>query len=369
MPDPKPESFCFDGPANISWISCRRMNLKKSSSLVAATVAASLLYRQLAPRDSFAQKVIVITGGSRGLGLALARRLAREQAKLAILARDEQELGRAKSDLLKYCPVVTTWQCDIKDELAVQSTIQNIADHFGRIDVLINNAGEIVGGPLDAMTREDFRDALDIHFWAPLSVTFAVLPHLRKGCAARIVNITSFGGKLAVPHLAPYCVSKFALTGFSDALRAELASKNIFVTTVEPGLMRTGSHKNAFFKGDHQKEFTWFSLGAGNPLVSMGADRAARQILSSVRRRKPELIVTLAARSAIIVQALLPNVTARIVKLAARLLPQPPGQVPNEIRDGWESESKLSPSILTFLADRATEQFNGLRGRLSSRKR
>jgi len=346
-----------------------RMNLKKVSSLVAATLAAAFLYRRLAPRDSFAGRVIVITGGSRGLGLALARRLAREQARLAIIARDERELGRARSDLLKYCPVVTTWQCDIKDELAVQSTIQNIANHFGRIDVLINNAGEIVAGPLNGMTREDFRNALDIHFWAPLSLTFAVLPHLRKESAARIVNIASFGGKLAVPHLAPYCVSKFALTGFSDALRAELASQNIFVTTVAPGLMRTGSHKNAFFKGDHQKEFTWFSLGAGNPLVSMGADRAARQILSSVRRRKPELIVTLAARSAIIVQALLPNVTARIVKLAARLLPQPPGQVPNEIRDGWESESKLSPSILTFLADRATEQFNGLRGRLSSRKR
>ena len=102
MPDPKPESFRFGGPANISWISCRRMNLKKSSSLVAATVACFLLFRQLAPRDSFAQKVIVITGGSRGLGLPLARRLAREQARLAILARDEQELGRAKSDLLKY---------------------------------------------------------------------------------------------------------------------------------------------------------------------------------------------------------------------------------------------------------------------------
>jgi NAD(P)-dependent dehydrogenase (short-subunit alcohol dehydrogenase family) len=196
------------------------MNVKKSSSLVAATVAASLLYRQLAPRDSFAHKVIVITGGSRGPGLGLARRLAREQARLAILARDEQELARAKSDLLKDCPVVTTWQCDIKDELAVQSTIQNIAKHFGRIDILINNAGEIVGGRLDAMTREDFRNGLDIHFWAPLSVTFAALPHLRKRCAARIVNITSFGGKLAVPHLAAYCVSKFALTGFSDALRA-----------------------------------------------------------------------------------------------------------------------------------------------------
>ena len=345
------------------------MNFKKVSSLVAATVATSLIYRQFALRDSFAHKVVVITGGSRGLGLALARRLAREQARLAILSRDEQELGRAKSDLLKYCSVVTTWQCDIKDELAVQSTIQNIANHFGRIDNLINNAGEIVGGPLATMTREDFRNALDIHFWAPLSVTFATLPHLREGCAARIINITSFGGKLAVPHLAPYCVSKFALVGFSDALRAELASKNIFVTTVAPGLMRTGSHKNAFFKGDHQKEFTWFSLGAGNPLVSMGADRAARQILSAARRRKPELVVTLVARSAIIVQALLPNLMARIVKLAARFLPQPPTQVTNEIRSGWESQSKLSPSILTFLADRATEQLNGLRGRVSSRKR
>jgi NAD(P)-dependent dehydrogenase (short-subunit alcohol dehydrogenase family) len=124
------------------------MNVKKSSSLVAATVAASLLYRQLAPRDSFAHKVIVITGGSRGPGLGLARRLAREQARLAILARDEQELARAKSDLLKDCPVVTTWQCDIKDELAVQSTIQNIAKHFGRIDILINNAGEILAARL-----------------------------------------------------------------------------------------------------------------------------------------------------------------------------------------------------------------------------
>jgi NAD(P)-dependent dehydrogenase (short-subunit alcohol dehydrogenase family) len=344
------------------------MNLKKISSLVAATLVASLICRRLASLNSFSGKVVVITGGSRGLGLALARRLAREQARLAIIARDEHELARAKSDLLRYCPVVTTWQCDIKDELVVQSTMQNIAKDFGGIDMLINNAGEIVAGPLDSMTREDFRNALDIHFWAPLSVTFAALPYLRKGCAARIVNITSFGGKLAVPHLAAYCVSKFALAGFSDALRAELASKNIFVTTVAPGLMRTGSHKNAFFKGDHQKEFTWFSLAAGNPLISMGADRAARQILSAVRQKKPQLTITLVARLAIFVQAVFPNLMAKVVKLVAGLLPQPPAYVPNETRNGWDSASRLSPSILTFLADRATEQFNGLRGRASARK-
>jgi short-subunit dehydrogenase len=304
-------------------------------------LAAFLISRRLASLDSFSGKVVVITGASRGLGLAPARRLAREQARLAIIAREAHELGRAKSDLLKYCPVVTTWRCDIKDELDVQSTMQNIAKHFGGIDMLINNAGEIVAGPLHSMTRKDFRNALDIHFWAPLSTTIAALPYLREDCATRIVNITSFGGKLAVPHLAPYCVSKFALSGFSDVLRAELASKNIFVTTVAPGLMRTGSHKNAFFKGDYEKEFTWFSLAAGNPLISMGADRAARQILTAVRQKKPQLTITLVARSAIILQAIFPNLMARIVKLVARLFPQPSAYVPNEIRNGWDSASSF----------------------------
>ena len=132
---------------------------------------------------------------------------------------------------------------------------------------------------------------------------------------------------MAVPHLAPYCVSKFALVGLSDALRAELSSKNISVTTVAPGLLRTGSHKNAFFKGQHRKEFAWFSLGASNPLVSMDADRAACQILDAVRNRRPELTITFAARLAAIVQALLPNLMADLMKLAARLLPRMPIQI------------------------------------------
>jgi NAD(P)-dependent dehydrogenase (short-subunit alcohol dehydrogenase family) len=337
------------------------MNPKKNVGLAAAIVAVLLLCRFLVRQDSFAGKVVVITGGSRGLGLALARRLAREQAKLAIIARDEGELARAKSDLLPFGSVVTTWACDICNQLAVESTIQEVVDEFGGIDVLVNNAGEIVVGPLETMTREDFQRALDIHFWAPLAVTFAALPHLRTKNTARIANITSFGGRLAVPHLTPYCVSKFALAGFSDALRAELARSNIFVTTVAPGLMRTGSHKNALFKGDHQKEFAWFSLGSGNPLFSMDADRAARQILNAVRRRKSDLVITLPARAGIIAQALFPNFVARIVKLIARFLPQKPTLTQNEIRSGWESESQLSPSILTCLADRASVEFNELR--------
>jgi NAD(P)-dependent dehydrogenase (short-subunit alcohol dehydrogenase family) len=315
----------------------------------------------IAPKDSFAGKIVVITGGSRGLGLALARRLAQENAKLAILARDRQELFDAKSDLDKYGSTVTTWTCDVRNDTSVHSTIEDIATELGGIDVLINNAGEIVVGPLDAMERKDFQDALDIHFWAPFNVTFASLPYLYKSHFARVVNIASFGGKVAVPHLAPYCVSKFALVGLSDALRAELSSKNVSITTVAPGLLRTGSHKNAFFKGQHRKEFAWFSLGASNPLVSMNADRAARRILDAVRRKQPELTITFAARLIAIAQAILPNLTADLMKITARLLPRM--QFEHEIKayTGWESESALSPSLLTRNADRATAFYNGIR--------
>jgi NAD(P)-dependent dehydrogenase (short-subunit alcohol dehydrogenase family) len=333
---------------------------------VALAVLSFVVARTIVRRDSFAGKVVVITGGSRGLGLALARRLAQENARLAVLARDHEELVRAKTDLDRYASTVTTWVCDVKNESSVRSTIDDIATALGGIDVLINNAGEIVVGPLDAMDREDFREALDIHFWAPYNVTFSSLPYLSKSRFARIVNI-SFGGKVAVPHLAPYCVSKFALVGLSDVLRAELSLKNISVTTVAPGLLRTGSHKNAFFKGQHRKEFTWFSLGASNPFVSMDADRAAGQILDAARSRRPELTITFGARLAAMAQALLPNVTADLIKLTAWLLPRMPIQPDDKTFTGWESESTLSPSLLTRTADRATQLYNGLRNYPGSR--
>jgi NAD(P)-dependent dehydrogenase (short-subunit alcohol dehydrogenase family) len=336
------------------------MNLKKAFGLALA-LSSFVIARRMVPRDSFDGKIVVITGGSRGLGLALARRLAQENAKLAILARDQEELLRAKTDLDKYASTVTTWICDVKNEISVRSTIEQIATTLGGIDVLINNAGEIVVGPLDAMESEDFKDALDIHFWAPFNVMLASLAYLSKSRFARIVNIASFGGKVAVPHLAPYCVSKFALVGLSDALRAELSLKNISITTVTPGLLRTGSHKNALFKGQHRKEFAWFSLGAGNPLVSMDADRAAGQILDAARRKRPELTITLAARLVTIAQVLFPNLTAELMKLTARLLPGMPVQPDNKTYTGWQSESTISPSLLTRYADRATEFYNGLR--------
>ena len=337
------------------------MRAKQKFGLVMFVAITVFLYRRFVWPYSFAGKRIVITGGSRGLGIAIARRLAREGASLAILARDDRELARAKDDLEKYGRVVTTRSCDVTSESDVQSAIKAIGDGLGGIDVLINNAGEIVVGPLSSMTPKDFEDALKIHFWAPLLVTLAALPYLKRQNSARIANIASFGGKVAVPHLGPYCVSKFALVGLSDVLRAELASDKIHVTTVAPGLMRTGSHKNAQFKGEYRKEFAWFSLGAANPLVSMGANKAAHQIVNAIRNGKSDLTITFAAKLAVILQALFPNFTALVIKLVSRLLPRMPVEGGFAVRTGWESESNISPSILSWLADRATERFNELR--------
>src|SRR5437660_2843868 len=254
-------------------------------------------------------KVVLITGGSRGLGLVLARHICARGGNVAIIARDPDELVRAKTDLVPRGGKVLTIERDLLAAGQIQSAVRKIIDRFGKIDVLINNAGIIEVGPLEHMMREDFERAMRLHFWAPFELISQIVPEMRLWGGGRIVNISSIGGKVAVPHMAPYSASKFALTGFSDAIRAELARDNIHVTTVAPGLMRTGSHVNAKFKGRHDDEFAWFAASAGAPLISMNADRAARKILAACRRGQPSLTLTFAARKIVLGNALFPNLT------------------------------------------------------------
>src|SRR5712675_92171 len=281
-------------------------------------------------------KVALISGGSRGLGLVLARHICDQGGNVALLARDPEELARAKADLTTRGGKVLTVECDLLDRDQIQAAVRKVIDHFDRIDILINNAGIIEVGPLDHMTREDYDRAMRLHFWAPYELVSQIVPEMRLWGGGRIVNISSIGGKIGVPHLAPYGASKFALTGFSDAIRAELARDNIHVTTVAPGLMRTGSHVNAKFKGRHDDEFAWFAASAGAPLISMNADRAARKILAACRRGQPSLTLTFAARAAIFGDALFPNLTGYLMKFVNRLLPGAAGDEGNQSRDGAE---------------------------------
>ncbi len=303
-------------------------------------------------------KVVLVTGGSRGLGLVLSRQLLHQGARVAICARDEPELGRARSDLGRNDARVLTVPCDITDWGQVHEMVRLVQQHFGRIDVLINNAGTIQVGPVELMTLDDFEEAMKVHFWGPLYTVLAVLPAMRQRREGRIVNISSIGGKVSVPHLVPYNASKFALVGLSEGLRAELAKDGIVVTTVCPGLMRTGSPRQAFFKGQHRAEYAWFSISDALPLVSQSAERSAAQIIAACKRGDAEVVLSLPAKLATTVHSLFPGWTADMLGLANTLLLPAPGGIGTARLPGKHSSSALSPSWLTTLSDRAAQRNN-----------
>jgi NAD(P)-dependent dehydrogenase (short-subunit alcohol dehydrogenase family) len=333
-------------------------------ALTAAGVGALLIARAWRQRRmyDFGGKVVVITGGSRGLGLVIARELADEQAKLVLVARDEEELGRAAEDIRTRHPFaeVLTVGADVRKRDDAERTIARAIERFGRVDVLVNNAGIIQVGPLDHMKLSDYEDAMNTHFWGPLYMVLASLPHMRRQREGRIVNISSIGGKIAVPHLVPYCASKFALAGLSDGLRMELIDKDIVVTTVCPGLMRTGSPVNAMFKGKRPQEYAWFAISDSLPLASIDASRAARQIVAACRRGDAELIITVQARLAVLARDLAPELFADAMALMNRLLPGPTTPEGDRARPGHESESRWAPSPLTASTYEAANENNEL---------
>ena len=339
------------------------MRLQTSLGIAIGTALGTLVaVKALRARRAvdFAGTTVLIAGGSRGLGLAMARAFSTEGAHVVLATRDEQELERAAADIEALGGEVTTIKCDFRDRAQVERTVERVAFDRGRIDVLVNNAGIIQVGPLEHMTVADFEDAMATHFWGPLYTTLAALPHMQASETKRIVNISSIGGKIAVPHLLPYSASKFALTGLSEGLRSELAPKGFAVTTVCPGLMRTGSTYNARFKGQHRREFAWFHLSNAIPGMSVSASRAARQIVDACRHGDAELILTPGAKLAVLANGISPATTARLLMLANHFLPGAHPDGDDRSHTGWQSVSRLIPSVMTRLSDRATVEHNEL---------
>lgn len=326
----------------------------------AAGIGAVLVTRAVIKRVreyDLAGKVVLITGGSRGLGLVLAREFLSQGARVAICARDEEDLERAAEDLRRYSPAVFATSCDVSDQQQVEAMINQVRQQFGRIDVLVNNAGVISVGPAEEMTIADYEEAMQTNYWAALYTMMAVVPEMRLRGAGRIVNISSIGGKIGVPHLVPYSASKFALVGLSQGLQAELKKDSVVITTVCPGLMRTGSPRNANFKGQHRAEYAWFIVSDSSPLTSISAERAARRIVTACKRGEAELVLSLQAKLATKLNALFPEMTADLLGLANRLLPEP-GGIGTATAKGRESESEVSNSWLTTLDEEAARKNN-----------
>ena len=325
---------------------------------VGAWAATRLLLNQKR-KLSFQRKTVLITGGSRGLGLELARQLAQEGANIAICARDEAELDRAKSELQQYGIDVFAEVCDITNKIQVERFVETVHQEVGPVDVLINNAGTIIVTPFEHATEDDFRQAMDVNFWAAFHLINAVLPQMLAQQGGRIVNIASFGGKVAVPHLMPYSTSKFALVGYSEGLRAELLKKNIFVTTICPGLIRTGSPRNAIFKGQNEKEYAWFKIGDSIPLFTIASDDCAREIIEACRYGEAERIITLPAKIGAALQGAAPNLMGELMAVVNEMLPAP-GGIGSQRAFGKDSETGLSESFLAGLSDQAAARNNEL---------
>lgn len=308
------------------------------------------------------EKTVLITGGSRGLGLQLAREFGKRKARVAICARNQQELERARQDLLRRNISAFTLQCDISKRDEAETMVEEATRQCGPIDVLVNNAGIITVGPIWQQTVEDFERAMGTIFWGTLYPTMAVLPSMRQRGQGRIVNITSIGGKISVPHLIPYGCAKFAVVALSEGLRAELASDGIRIITIVPGLMRTGSHHNAEFKGDHAREYAWFSTAAASPFFSIAAQRAARSVVAATVRGKAEKVLSLPAELAARFHGISPATMIGTLSLMNRWLPYGPDSK-TDLRSGEEAERQLEPrflKVLNSLGEKAAKDLNQL---------
>lgn len=337
--------------------------MRTGSKLLIGTglgLLATALYTRL--RDAyrfttFQNKVVVITGGSRGLGLVLARHFAAEGALLALLARDANELERAEDMLRAQFPevIVRAYPCDCIERTYVHNTIENIIQDFGRIDILVNDAGIISSMPLENTNDEDYRKSLDTHFWATYNMVEECLPYLGKG--SRIANIVSVGALRPVPHLSAYSTGKFAQRGYSISLRSELQRKGILVTTVCPSLMRTGSYDHAEFGGQYKKEYTLFSILDSLPLMSMDADVAADKILEGIRYGRAELTLSFTAKLAHRLSVHFPELFADAMSLTNRLIPGPTEDRETRV-EGKDAHTFLSPSVLTKMSEKAAIRNN-----------
>jgi NAD(P)-dependent dehydrogenase (short-subunit alcohol dehydrogenase family) len=250
-------------------------------------------------------RTVLITGGSRGLGLEMARLWATFGARVGICARSDHDIRTAIDELLTISDQVFGQPCDVSSRCQVQEFIAAAKYRWGTIDVIVNNAGVIQAGPADCMTMHDYRQAMDTHFWGPLYLIEGALSDLKQS-QGHIVNIASIGGEISVPHMLPYCASKFALVGLSEGLRTELISAGVKVTTVCPGLMRTGSPRNAWFKGKHRAEYAWFSVSDSLPGVSINAERAAGQIIAATERGQAYVSLSAPAKIGIRLHGMFP---------------------------------------------------------------
>jgi NAD(P)-dependent dehydrogenase (short-subunit alcohol dehydrogenase family) len=316
--------------------------------------ALARAYRSLRrPSAPLRGRVAVVCGGSRGLGRSIARELLLQGASVAICGRDPRSLEDTRAWLEGFGGRVVAHACDLQSEAQTLDFFASVTQRLGSIDVVVANAATLLVAPLETLTPFDFDKAQREIFGTAMRAALLALPGMRAGGRGNLVFISSVGGKVGVPHLAPYSAAKFAIAGFAEAVGAEVAKDGVRVLTVFPGLMRTGSHAHASYQGHPERELGWFAAAAIAPLLSIDADRAARHVVRALVDGRTRLSFTPAARLAMLAHDLLPGVWSGATAVAARLLPRAPsnGAAP-ERREGVELLHRSSSPLLRLIGER-----------------
>jgi short-subunit dehydrogenase len=184
-------------------------------------------------------RIVLVTGASSGIGAATARRLAARGDTVALVARRADRLDAVLADCTVTAPSSRSWAADLSDPGAAADLGLRIWDEFGRIDVLINNAGIPMRRPADRLTLDEVERVMTVNYFSPVALTLALLPRFLARGAGTIVNVSSLGGRLGIANEAAYSASKFALSGWSEALAADLAGTGVSVRLVLPGAIDT----------------------------------------------------------------------------------------------------------------------------------
>jgi NAD(P)-dependent dehydrogenase (short-subunit alcohol dehydrogenase family) len=326
-----------------------------------ALVAGGLLARAAIRRGrsiDLAGRTALVTGGSRGLGLLIADELARRGARVAICGRDPDAVVAAEQWLRHRGRDVVAISCDVGERVFANALVDEVVERLGGLEIVVNCAGVIEVGPLSTVTVEQIEKVVQTNLFGTVNVTMRALPHLRDaGRAGRIVNIGSVGGRFAMPHMLAYDTSKFAVLGFSEALRTELADDGPRVVTVQPGMMRTGSFYNARFTGDRAAELAWFSVLSSQPVLSMNARDAADRIVDATVDGRTFLTLGLSGHAGDLLHRISPRLAIAVAGLAGRALPQGGASGAFSAR-GRDVESDLPGSSILKRGDAAARHHN-----------
>lgn len=262
----------------------------------------------------------LVAGGSRGFGLLIAEELTRRGYHVSVCARDEAELERAREQLSGAGVQIDTAVCDVRDADAVEEWVAGVP---GPVEVAVHVAGVIQVGPFRAATKEMFDQCLDIMARGPIHLALATVPGMSRRGRGRFAVVSSIGGTVSVPRMLPYSTAKFAATGFTEGLHAELSGTGVTATTVLPPPMRVGSFLHAQFSGDREREYGWFASLSSLPLTSLRPRAAAARAVAGILRGSPVVGLSPLTFLASRVHGVAPATTVRLLRLANRLLPEP----------------------------------------------